>query len=280
MGRVNILWALLALTAVFALATEVEVLRPQHRLGQDLLAAVQAAVGPEGTVTLDQRTGALVVSGPPEAIARAKKILAELDIAPRLVRLEISAIGTNDLSNVGIDIDWTVGAGSWRIGRIRGGEILDDGSVRIGAQVRHRVFTSSSASRQVIRVLEGETAVLIAGTRSSYDAQHYSWSQAFGAHLSGNINHVQASLLARPRLTGDDVVMVEIMPQFATFGPEGMHTQQLTTMSTVVRMRDGETVLLGSSTTQGRQFTSDLLHSVNAGAGESNMVMTLRVRVE
>jgi len=270
---------LLLVLVAYARANEVEVLRPQHRLGADLLAAMQAAVGDEGTVTLDQRTGALVVVGTPAAIARAKKVLAELDVAPRMVRIEVGSLAQGALASLGVDIAWSAAAGPWRVGHLRDAELLDDGGVRLRGGVTQRLDRNLVSTRQMIRVLEGETAVLVSGARAAYRPDRHAWPNAFGAPLSGGVSHVQASLLARPRIIGDEV-QVELMPRVVTFGPSGMRVQQVNEMITTVRVKNGETVLLGASSTDGRSFTADLLSGLSVGAARNDMVMTLRARIE
>jgi hypothetical protein len=176
-------------------------------------------------------------------------------------------------------VDWSTSAGVWRIGRLRDTQLTEDGRLRVHGQVTQRLYRSADAARQMIRVLEGETAVLVSGGRTDYEPTHLSWSQTFGARLSGDITHVQVSLMARPRIVGE-YVQLDITPQLTTFGAEGMRVQQVMGMATTVRVKNGETVLLGGSSTQGQLFTADLLRSLSVGASQSNVVMMLTVRIE
>jgi len=50
---------------------DMEVYRPRHRAGEDLVALVEVALGPDGSVAIDGNTGALVMIGSTAAVAQA-----------------------------------------------------------------------------------------------------------------------------------------------------------------------------------------------------------------
>jgi len=266
---ISFLLLFLLLSMVLATATEVEVLRPRFRTGADLLPAIQAAMGNEGTVTLDRRTGALVVSGTPGAIARAKKILAELDVRPRMVRIEVQRVAESDFANLGLQIDWTIAAGNWRVGRFR----------RTAAGARYRVYRSSDAGRMIVRVLEGNFALLLSGTRREFSPTNFSWSGFEGPEISGRLRHVQTGLLARPRIVGEEIYL-DIVPQAVLFSGSDRRVRRYEQATTTIRLRDGDRVLIGAVSSQESSLVTDTLRGIEVTAGADRRVLLLEVHIE
>lgn len=273
------IFILMVFWAVFALAVEVEILRPNYRTGADLLPAIQAAVGGEGQVTLDQRTGALVVSGTPAAIARAKRVLAELDVKPRMVRIEVRQSAESTFTNLGVRIDWTAAAGNWRIGRLRQPSADGDTVVSGEGQARHRLYRSTDATRQMVRVLEGNYALIVSGRKREFSPTNFGWSGFEGPSVSGQVRYVQTGLLARPRIAGEEIYL-DVMPQAVVFTAGGRRVQRYHQVKTTVRLRDGETILLAAGSSQSSDLLTDTMRGFDATSGSTSQILLLTVNIE
>ena len=199
--RINILF-IVVLLAMLA-AAEVVVYKPKFRLGSELLPAVQAAMGAQGNVALDERTGALVISGDAQAVARARSVLEQLDKKPRTVVVTVRQTDVNALTNLGLDIRWSVVGGGWRLGTVRDDQTLDGERWELRAGKSVRVYRSNAASDQTVRVLEGSTATLLSGRKREFSPDSTFWSQYTGPGLRGREREVLTQLRVTPRIVGD-----------------------------------------------------------------------------
>jgi len=265
--------------AVAATADDVVVLKPKHRTGADLLAAIRAAVGSDGTVNLDERTGSLIVFGSNAAIARAKKVLAQLDVKPRTVRIEVQWINTVALQNLGVKIDWTVTAGRWRVGRLRGGQEMTGDHVETEAGARWRVIRSNAAARQMVRVLEGDWALLLRGTKREFSPSNFGWSGFEGPRIRGRLRYVQTGLLARPRIVGDSV-QLDLTPQAELFIAGGnSNVRRYFEAQTTVRVPVGGSILLGVDQSQDSSVVVDTFNGLTVRRESSSEKNALLVEV-
>jgi len=246
--RINILF-IVVLLAVLA-AAEVVVYKPKFRLGSELLPAVRAAMGAQGNVALDERTGALVISGDAEAVARARSVLEQLDKKPRTVVVTVRQTDVSALTNLGLDIRWSVVGGGWRLGTVRDDQTLDGERWEVRAGKSVRVYRSNAASDQTIRVLEGSSATLLSGRKREFDQDSVFWSQFTGPGLRGREREVLTQLHVTPRIVGD-AVQLDIEPQATFFAGTQRETRTVAEARTTVRVPIGGSILLAASSTQG-----------------------------
>ena len=112
---VALLAALLCVaSAAGAVERKVQIYRPLTRTAAELLAPAQAALGEQGSGSVDAGTNALVLVGAAPAVEAALAVLAQLDrpLATLVLHFESQRLG--DLTARGIQIVWSIAAGSFR----------------------------------------------------------------------------------------------------------------------------------------------------------------------
>jgi hypothetical protein len=266
-------------TGAAAAADEVVVVKPAHRTAADLAPAVAAALGGEGGVTVDERTGSLVISGSSAAVARARAVLAQLDVKPRTILIRAQIIDQDEFAGLGIRVDWTVAGGGWRIGRLPDDGASPDGTLRLSAGGKTKLTRSSDAARISVRVLEGETATLIAGHRQEYRASRFGWSELTGPALSGTIREVQTALVVRPRVVGDEIEL-QLLPEAAAFGPDGSRLRRSIAASTTVRVKNGGQIVVGAGSSQASSQLVDVFHGFAQEDASGSQALLIGARVE
>lgn len=259
----------LAIAAPVAQAAErtVHVYRPQSRSAAELVAPAQAALGDEGSATLDAGTNALVLIGEPHAVDAALGLLAELDHPARSVVLHYESQRLEDLEARGVRIAWSVSAGSVRIGNVHAPPGVDLLAIRPFAERRKE----SSQLAGMLRVQDGQSARIETGTSVPF-VQHVSpWESQVGYASAAS------GFEATPRVQGDGLVRVALLPFEGELGRGGaIHSRGAATDVTV---KPGEIVAVGSLSRTQERSTRGLGGAASEQRYEE-WVLLLRVEVE
>lgn len=245
------------LFALPALA-DMQVYRPLHRAGEDLVPLVEAALGPEGSVAVDGNTGALVMIGSAGAIAQALKLLAVQDRALRTVFIEHETRTLRDLEASGQRVAWSVGDGPLRVGNV------ESSRSGVSLQMGERRDARSGSHGSALRVLEGEWGRISQGSEVLLPIG--------SARYPGAVRvAADSGLEVRPRILGDGRVRLDLRPFEAKLHPGGVVSQQSATTTLVVvpgrpavvggigRSASGSTSTLGGGGARGDARDESLL---------------------
>jgi type II secretory pathway component GspD/PulD (secretin) len=226
-----VLLALGALAAGEARAqAQAEVYRPQHRLAAELLPLAETALGAEGRAVIDPGSNALVLVGPPAAIAGALALLREMDRRMRNVVIQYQERSREELDAAGAEVRWSLSEGPVRIGNAR---LPADGlDVRAGSAASDR----AESRRGSLTVLEGQTGRIDLGTRVPYET---------GTLGRRRVEFIDASsgFEVTPRVLGDGRVRLALRPYGARVEADG--SVATSGAETVLVLAPGETAVLG-----------------------------------
>jgi type II secretory pathway component HofQ len=270
LGR-NLGSALALALAIGASAAQAErtvhVYRPQSRSAAELVAPAQAALGDEGSATLEPGTNALVLIGEPHALEAALGLLAELDRPAQTVVLHYESQRLEDLEARGIRIDWSVSAGSVRIGNVHAPPGVDLLAIR-PFDVRAE---GSSRLAGMLRVQDGQSGRIETGTSVPF-VQHVSpWESQVGYASAAS------GFEATPRVQGDGRVRVALHPFEGELGHGGAIRSG--GADTDVTVKPGEVVAVGSLG-RTRERSSRGLGGAASEQRYEEWVLLLRVELE
>lgn len=259
--------ALLLPPALASAERRVEIYRPQTRTAAELLAPAQAALGDEGSVAVDAGTNALVLVGDAPAVEAALGVLAQLDRPLATVVLHYESERLADLSARGVRVDWSVSAGSFRVGNVWAPPGTDLVVIRPFGGASER----KSRLAGMLRVQDGQLGRIETG--SSVPIVHrvspYESQLGFVDATSG--------FEARPQLQGDGRVRVTLQPFEGSLGRGG--TVHHSGAATEVTVAPGATVAIGGLTQRQEQRSGGL-----GGAAQEerydDWVLLLRAEVE
>lgn len=133
---------------------DVEIYRPAHRLPAELQELAAGVLGSEGSATLDPGSGAIVLHGSPQALARVRAVLADLDVPLQSFEIEYLALERSELEGWGLSVSGWVRIGSLRVGRGVAG------SSQIELRAGQATGARQTRFRSRIAVREGSTADL------------------------------------------------------------------------------------------------------------------------
>ncbi|MFH1982371.1 MAG: secretin N-terminal domain-containing protein [Pseudomonadota bacterium] len=235
----------------------VAVIAVDHLDATFVLPLAQSLLSPEGRVSFDQRTHALVVVDRPDAIDRVRHMLARLDRStPQLlVRVRTRRPGELQRRLIGVSGQVSVPSGSVSVG----GGAPDDG---LQMALNERGLSVSTDGEQLIRVASGSAAIITLGEDVPARARRSEKCGAGQDCLStGEYHRVASSLEVTPELRGDQVVMrVATVAAGAQADATGVRRQSA--VHTELRLPLGQWVEVGAVLAEaGNDMAAILEHS-------------------
>jgi general secretion pathway protein D len=216
-------------------------------------------------ISVDERTGTLVIRDTPEAIAVAAKVIAAHDVPEPEVMLEVAVleISHDRLSDIGVEFPTSLSlstptdaSGSLTVNGLRalrfGQLLVSPLSVNINAKLQDTDANLLASPR--IRARNKEKARILIGDRVPIITNTVTPVASGSGVVTGSVQYqdVGLKLEFEPQVYSDEEVGIKISLEVSTIareisGPNGSLAYQIGTRNaqTVVRLRDGETQVLG-----------------------------------
>jgi type II secretory pathway component GspD/PulD (secretin) len=223
----------------------------------------------EGSIVADPHSGKLVISGEPEAIAKALAALRSLDQPVRQYRVESETSTTRSLDRASASVSGWIEAGDVRIGRVVGPE---------GVRVRASAGGGNAAERlgASVVVMEGRAAEIWTGVDQPVTTRTV---ERAGRHSrvteSTELVPVRSGFRVRPRSAGPDAVELDITPIVSELGPGGSIRE--TGATTQVRVRPGESVAIGGITRSAESAGADVFRGAARADATDESLLVVRV---
>jgi hypothetical protein len=251
--------ALLGLLASLSLAAETvfEVIELRYRSAEELLPVLRPLVEPEGSISTVQNK--LIVRAPRERLAELRRLVAQLDTAPRMLLVTVRQGGGFERSTRAAGVsgkgefgDVTVDAPPEVDPSLPGvGVAGSKGAIELRGGTRESGGTRNND--QQLRVMDGREAVIYVGQEVPYATR----SAGPGGRVTENVEFrsVLTGFVVRPQVQGDRVTL-DISPQQESLDPGSGGAVSVSRLSTSINGRLGEWMDLGavtqSSTTESR----------------------------
>ena len=229
-------------------------------------------------VSMDERSNTLVIRDTPEAIAVAAKIIAAHDVPDPEVMLEVQVleISHDRLSNLGIQFPDNLtlstpvdAAGNLTLSslhNIRAGQLLvSPNPLSIGLNFKLQDTDANLLASPRIRARNKEKARILIGDRVPIITNSVTPVASGSSVVTGSVSYqdVGLKLEFEPDIYTDDEVGIKINLEVSTIakeiaGPNGSLAYQIGTRNaqTSVRLRDGETQILGGLIQSNEQNTA------------------------
>lgn len=224
-------------------ATEFKIITLQHRFAEELLPVIQPLVGEDGTASAMQNN--LIIRANPKNMAEIEQMISVLDTARQNLRITVSRSENQTLENSSATISGRKRIGNTTIETNRNQRTIRDG---VTVNIENQRRSTNNSSQQFIQVLDGERAFISVGQSIPYTQE---WINLAGryAHIRRTTEFItiDTGFSVRPRAIGE-LIELEVMPRFSQLGENGFIDFE--TLSTVIRVRRGEWVDLGSTMQQ------------------------------
>lgn len=266
---------LLALLLSLGLAAEnvFEVIELRYRTAEELLPVLRPMVEPEGTLSSTQNK--LIVRGPRERVIELRKLVAQLDTAPRMLLVTVRQGGGFDRHTRASGVSGTGRFGDVTVDAPPADPSLpgvavagSHGSVELRSGTRES--RGSHDADQQLRVMDGREAVIHVGQEVPYATK----SVGPGGLVSENVTfrEVLTGFVVRPRVQGDRVTL-DVSPQQESLDAGGDGAVNVSRLSTSINGRLGEWMDLGDVTQQATTESRETLSRSHTESESRNQVM-------
>ncbi len=282
-GRLIVTALLVALTALLALAgvsaEETRIIQLKHRPAGEIIPLIRPLLGPEDALSgMDYR---LIVRTSDRNLKEIERLLAQLDVAPRQLRITVEQRVADDRDTTTHSV-----AGEVRIGdkaRIQLPEKSPDdrGLVAQKGNLRFRTGQRATAGRnetvQTVMTLDGQRASIRIGQSVPHVKKILALGRRQALIAQGiELQDVTTGFDVLPRLHGDRVRM-EITPRLSTLRDPATGLADFQELATTVEVRLGEWINLGTILGHRNEIDRAILESVATESGERR---TIRLKIE
>lgn len=261
---------------------EIQVIPLKHRMAGEVVPALRPLMLPDESVTgMDTR---LIVRASPATLAQIARVLAEVDVARRNLRISVRHDSEQERTRTEQGLSGDLQSGNTRI--IVGGNRGNTGGLTVGrsgpggsVQYRseRRVTTGSDHSSQTLTVLDGSRAFLKVG-ESVPQVQPFLVLAGHRLAVAYGVQYydVTTGFDVEPHLLGEQVQLA-VTPRLAFRGSQGTQIVNFEELRTVVTVRPGEWVDLGGVVGSANNVNREIFGSArNTSTGDSRF----QVRVD
>lgn len=284
-------WGLAAALLGFALApiagaqTTVEVLPLKYRKSEQVIPVLQPLLGRDSSISGFQNQ--LVIRATPAELAQLKRVLADIDTAPKRLLITVRQDADQDRDRREAELSGSIGNQNARItvpgsgSREGGNAVFRDGDDRLRGRVVDSQRSSSSSTQQSIQVLEGYSAFIRVGEsrplRSRQVVRTVVNGQIVDRVVEGtDYRDATTGFSVVPRIQGN-IVTLDIDPQRETFDESRRGAVNVQRVVTTVSGRLGEWMDLGGVNESRSDNQSTLLGRSSTSSSERRGV---QVKVE
>jgi hypothetical protein len=265
--------------------TTVEVVPLKYRKSEQVIPVLQPLLGRDSSISGFQNQ--LVIRATPAELAQLKRILADIDIAPKRLLITVRQDVDADRGRREAELSGSIGGDNTRIivpgsGSNSGGNVVfRDGDDRLRGRIVDTQRSSSSSTSQSIQVLEGSSAFIRVGesrpVRSRQVVRTVVNGQIVDRVVEGtDYRDASTGFSVVPRVQGN-IVTLDIDPQRETFEDGRRGAVNVQRVVTTVSGRLGEWMDLGGANESRSDSQSVLLGRSSTSSSERRGV---QVKVE
>ena len=282
-GRPIVTALLVALTALLTLAgvsaQEMRVIQLKHRPAGEIIPLIRPLLGPEDALSgMDYR---LIVRTSDRNLKEIERLLAQLDVAPRQLRITVEQRVANDRDTASHSVEGEVRIGDKARIKLPEKSPDDRGLVVQKDNLRLRTDQRTTAGRnettQTVMALEGQRASIRIGQSVPHVKKILALGRGQVLIAQGiELQDVTTGFDVLPRVSGDRVRM-EITPRLSTLRDPATGLTNYQELATTVEAKLGEWIDLGTILGHRNEIDRAILESATTDSGERR---TIRLKIE
>ncbi|MFQ5457971.1 MAG: secretin N-terminal domain-containing protein [Myxococcota bacterium] len=276
--------AIAALLLLFAIAglpgpriaaaggTEVFVYKTKHRVAEELMSGVRAGLSPAGRASVDARTNSIIIIDTPQGLETVKAILATQDVRQHNIQITVETVRDRDLRARHASVDWAYRDSGWQIGTIPF-PVAGSGVTALGT-LGDEDSRSRRGAVQTLTVMNNGTAEIATGQHIPYTDVFHHYAAGHG-YIATNTRWVavDTGFTVHARTIGADRILLELTPWMRNLSGGGPAID-VTEATTQIEVKDGEPVVLGSSTRNRNETLRSILRGgARVREGENTYLM-------
>jgi type II secretory pathway component HofQ len=251
---------------------ELAVITIDHASVEDILPAAQILLTPDGKLSFDRRTHALVVVDSPAAIAGIRALLEKLDrpVPQMIVRVRFVEKSADDERSL---------AGQGRIS-VPGGSVGTPGPKGAGFNLtlENRNRAARHTTEQVLRTTSGRPALITVGREIPYSQTWALLCRKYAACATTTVFHrVETGFEVTPSVRGDRAHL-RITPRIGSMDPAAPGATRFAEAATEISVAPGQWIDLGALVATGNEVFSEILGRGKGGRhGETNIMLMVEM---
>ncbi len=269
----------ISLTTIGGRADEARIIQLKHRPAAEIIPLLRPLLAPEDALSgVDYR---LIIRTSDNNMKAIERLLAQLDVAPRQLRITVEQRAMDDRSTTTHSVEGEVQVGDHARIKLPGKATDDRGLVVQKDDLRLRAENRETASRnaavQTVLVQDGQHAYI----RIGQSVPHVKKILALGRHravLTQGIEYqdVTTGFDVVPRAHGDRV-RLEITPRLSSLRDPATGLADFQELATTVEAKLGEWIELGAILGQHDEVDRAILESAATESGERRRI---RLKIE
>ena len=282
-GRPIVTALLVALTALLTLAgvsaEEARIIQLKHRPAGEIIPLIRPLLGPEDALSgMDYR---LIVRTSDRNLKEIERLLAQLDVAPRQLRITVEQRVANDRDTASHSVEGEVRIGDKARIELPEKSPDDRGLVAQKDDLRLRTGRRTTAGRnetaQTVMALDGQRASIRIGQSVPHVKEILALGRRQVLIAQGiELQDVTTGFDVLPRVSGDRVRM-EITPRLSTLRDPATGLTNYQELATTVEAKLGEWIDLGTILGHRNEIDRAILESATTDSGERR---TIRLKIE
>lgn len=250
---------------------EVEIFKIQFRLASEVVPMIEPLLSPEGRVSVDRRTNSILVSDTPEAIAKIRSYLADMDKPVEQVTVRFKFREEDQSDSRGISASGRVSGDDWSVSV--GKRPRKDG-VSVRAQDRSRERTRGFDS--FIKVASGSPGYIFVGKDIPFTERWASLCRRYARYRERIVfQRVGTGMEVLPIITGE-MVHLDITPIISEEVKGRRGVVRFVDASTKLSVRKGKWVTIGGSSGKTNEVIREIL-SYKSSSGRSDMILSIMI---
>jgi len=227
---------------------------------------LQALVGPDGNVVIDEANQRALVVATEEEHARIAEVMKQLNHPPKNVRIEVRFEGAGAASDTRFGI-----SGAGRVTRKSG---MSSTTITVQPQIQSSSLTHSANVMQTLLVASGRTGMLRVGEEVPY----LDWLMSYGLHAGYFQSELKwqkigSYLIVEPVVVGDGpMIRIRLTPELRGLVDGNPYHTKFAGVSTEVMVLDGQTFQVG-----GLAKDADFYSRFLVGVGRSGVTESMQI---
>ena len=242
------------------------IFRLSHRTPVEMAEVIKLYLSKNGVFAMDNRTNSLIVKDYPENLEKIARLVVQTDVPAPQVRIKVNFMGSTTRNNSSLYAGAVKSGGNWYVvanPNISSSKTSTTGSMNLAV---------TSGSSGFIRV--GQSVP------QSYVTWFYDYALRRG-YVTRQVvfKEVSTGFYATPSVRGDNIYL-DVSPGISYF--DGKHRSRVIFREarTSVRIRDGQTMVLGVSDSDKKGSRGLISRIVGGGSFRENQVFSMTVTVK
>lgn len=256
--------ALAFITSSLLAADRLEIIPLKHRTANEVIPIIAPLLGKDATVTGQGFN--LIIRAPAESLEQVRSIIAQLDRAPKRLRISVRQQQAGSLSGQDIGVSGTISSGDVEI------QLNDSGPARL--KLHESTRRSAKNGIQTVHALEGRQAFIQVGKLIPVPERSV---DRFG-NQQESIQYKNAStgFYVLARMNGDQVTL-DISPHSISLNRHGQQSFDIRQAQTTVRGKVGTWISIGGVQQKRHSSSKGITYSTRRNDGLDS---DFQIRVE